>query len=146
MKTKKDSKTSNNSKAIIDTYETIYYVDLVVANKYTTLEELQNLYVYSDKQELDECIIHGDCTTSTVIRKSDNKDCVLVKYNHRTKFKGISDKEDLINTVAHEAGHVVLDIYEHINQNVCNCSPEPFCYLLGWATQCIYKTLTNKHE
>ena len=141
MKNKNNSK---NKKSIIDTYETIYYIDLVVANKYTTLEELKELYVYSDGVELDEFIISPEATTSTVRRKSDNKDCILVKYNKGTKIKGLSTKDEFINTISHEAGHVCLDIYEHMHQNVCNCSPEPFCYLLGWVTQCIYKTLTKK--
>ena len=39
-----------NKKSIIDTYYLeIYDVYLVVANKYTTLEELKELYVYSKK-------------------------------------------------------------------------------------------------
>lgn len=143
MKTKKDSKTNNNSRSIIDTYSCIYPVDLVVANKYATLEELKELYVYSDCTELDEDIMNGDATTSDIKRKSDDKFCILVKYNHPAKHK-CDAKLDFINTCSHEAGHVTLDIYEFIHQNVCNCSSEPFCYLLGWATECIYKTLTRK--
>ena len=132
MKDNKTNRDSKTKKSIIDTYETIYYTDIVVANKYTTLEELKELFVYSDGVELDTCITDGSCTTSTVKRKSDNKFCILIKYNHESRIKGINKTLDLINTVSHEAGHAVLDIYESISQNVCNCSPEPFCYLLGY--------------
>lgn len=143
MKTKKDNKTISNSRAIIDTYTSIYPVDLVVANKYVTLEELKELYVYSDDLELDEEVTNCDASTCTVKRKSDNKFCLLVKYNHPAKH--ITDKKlDFINTCSHEATHVALDIYEFIHQQVCNCSSEPFCYLQGWATECIYKTLSKK--
>lgn len=142
--TNRKSKTSKNSRAIIDTYETVYYVDLVVANRYTTLEQLKKLYCYSDGVELDEEILQGDCTTTPVTRISDNKSCCLVKHNQYTKIKSIPKTEDLINTVSHEAGHVVLDIYSHMNQQICNCSSEPFCYLLGYITVSIYKTLTKK--
>jgi len=100
--------------------------------------------MYSDKVELDNSIIEADCTTSTIIRKSDNKDCILVKYNHRSACKSIPADLDFIDTLSHEAGHVALDLYDHMRQQVCNCSPEPFCYLLGWVSQCIYKTLKNK--
>ena len=121
MKTKKDNKTVSNSKAIIDTYTNVYPVDLVVANKYVTLEELKELYVYSDNLELDEEVINGDASTCTVKRKSDNKFCILVKYNHPSKY--ITDKKlDFINICSHEATHVALDIYEFIQQRVCNCS------------------------
>ena len=132
-------------KSIIDEYNCdIYNVILVVANRYTTLEELQKLYTYSDKVELDKDIINGDCTTSTCYRKSDGALVVLVKHNHYTTNKSLDKKLDFIDTCAHEATHVALDIYEFINQSICNCSPEPFCYLTGWATRCIYKTLTKK--
>ena len=136
MKKKKNSR--------IDTYPTIYYVDLVVANSSTTLEELKKLYTYSDLEELDDFITNAECTTSTVIRKSDNKDCILVKLNRFTDIKSISLHDDYINTIGHEAGHVVLDIYNHIRQAVNADSQEPFCYLLGWALECINKTLQDE--
>lgn len=131
-------------KSIIDTYTTIYFVDIVVANKYTTVDELKELYIYSDGVELDDEITSGVCTTSRCKRKSDNKDVVLIKYNRDSDIKNINKTLDLVNTVCHESGHVVLDIYEHMNQNVCNCSSEPFCYLLGYVAECVYKTLTKK--
>lgn len=131
-------------KSIIDTYTTIYFVDIVVANKYATLDELKELYIYSDGVELDDEITSGVCTTSRCKRKSDNKDVVLIKYNRNSDIKNVNKTLDFINTVCHESGHAVLDIYEHMNQNVCNCSSEPFCYLLGYVAECVYKTLTKK--
>ena len=133
-----------NKKSIIDTYTTIYYVDIVVANKYATLEELKELYTFVDNTELDDSIMSHDCSTSMCRRKSDNKDVVLVKYNHATKIVGLDNDVEYINTISHEAGHVALDIYDHMQQNICFCSPEPFCYLLGYVTECIYKTLRKK--
>lgn len=133
------------NKRIIDTYTTLYQIDIVVANKYTTLEELQKLYMFTDKVELNNSII-DDCiaTTSIVTRKKDNKTCILVKYNQDSKVSSIDKKLDFINTCSHEATHVALDIYEIIQQQLCFCSPEPFCYLQAYATECIYKTLTRK--
>lgn len=131
-------------KSIIDTYSTIYYVDIVVANKYTTLDQLKELYIYSDGTELDNKITSCECTSSTCIRKSDNKSVILIKYNSDCKIVGTNKKLDLINTICHESGHAALDIYDHMRQSVCNCSPEPFCYLLGYIAECVYKTLTKK--
>lgn len=130
--------------SIIDTYSTIYYVDIVVANKYTTIDELKELYTFSDGEELNDSILGCECTTSTCTRKADNKDCILVKYNRDCKIVGLNKTVELINTIAHEAGHCVLDIYDHMNQRVCNCSSEPFCYLLGYIAGCIYTTLSKK--
>lgn len=133
-----------NKKGRIDTYSTIYYVDLVVSNQFVELKELQKLYTYSDGTDLNEDIMNSECTTSTVMRKSDNKDCILVKFNKYSDIKGISKEVDLINTITHESGHVAIDIYSHMRQDICPCSSEPFCYLLGWVGECIYKTLKNK--
>ena len=130
----------------IDIYETIYNVDLVIANRYASIEELREQYTYPDKEELSMDILDGICTTASVIRISDNKSCILVKYNHDSYVKGVDKNLDFINTISHEAGHVVIRLYQFMDQTICPCSSEPFCYLLGWVTQCIYKTLSGKYE
>lgn len=135
----------SNKKSIIDTYyNETYDIYLVVANKYATLEELQELYVYSTGEELDDRILSGAATTSTCYNKKTGAMVSLVKYNTDVRHSDLDKKLTFINTCSHEATHVALDIYEVINQTICNCSPEPFCYLQGWATQCIYKTWTKK--
>lgn len=128
-------------KSIIDVYTTIYYVDIVVANKYTTLDELKEQYTFSDGVELDDTITDNQCSASTCKRISDNKDCILIKYNKDSDIVGLDKTLDLINTVCHEAGHAVLDIYAHMGQSIEYNSSEPFCYLLGYIAECIYKTL-----
>lgn len=125
-------------------YNPVYQYTLVVANRYTKLEDLQNLYIYADGVELDSNILDGLCTTSCCKRKEDGALVVLVKHNKDTDVTSLDKNLDLINTCSHEATHVALDIYEGIGQNICFCSPEPFCYLQAWATECIYKTITNK--
>lgn len=131
-------------KAIIDTYETLYGIDIVVANRQVSLEKLQKLYTYSDGVMLDDLVIDGLATTAIVKRISDNKTCILIKDNKDTDVKSVDKKLDYINTIAHESLHAVLDIYDIIQQKVCNCTPEPMCYLIGYIAECVYKTLTKK--
>lgn len=136
----------NKKKAHIDTYETVYSVDLVVANESTTVEQLKKLYKYADSKELDDTIVDAVCTASRCIRKVDNKPICLVKYNHPSSYlKSKRDIEiDLINTCCHEATHVMMDIYSHIGENIDTSMQEVFAYNIGWAAECIYKTLTKK--
>ena len=131
-------------KAIIDTYETLYGIDIVVANRQVNLERLQKLYTYSDGVVLDDFIIDGLSTTAIVKRISDNKTCILIKDNKDSDVKSIDKKLDHINTIAHESLHAVLDIYDIIQQKVCTCTQEPMCYLIGYIAECVYKTLTKK--
>ena len=132
----------NSKKSVIDIYyNEIYEVYLVVANQYATLEELKDKYTYSDGVELDSNILDGSCTTSRCHDKLTNACVILVKFNHLTKDKSKNKTLDLVNVCSHEATHVALDTYELISQNVCFCTPEPFCYLQAWATERIYKTL-----
>jgi hypothetical protein len=135
---------NKKNKAIIDTYETLYGIDIVVANRQVSLEKLRKLFVYSDGVELDNFIIDGLATTCIVKRLSDNKTCILIKDNKDTDVKSVDKKLDFINTIAHESLHAVLDIYDIIQQKVCTCTPEPMCYLIGYIAECAYKTLTKK--
>ena len=142
MKTNRDSKTSNNSRAKIEVYKCdIYSCDLVVANQYTTLEQLKEKYTFFDDTELNEDVLNGEMTTARCKDIETGQYVVLVRFNHHTWVKGRDKWLNFINSVSHEATHVALDIYELCNQDVCFCSPEPFCYLQGWACECIYKTL-----
>lgn len=131
-------------KAIIDTYETLYGIDIVVANRQVNLERLQKLYTYPDGVVLDDFIIDSLATTAAVKRISDNKTCILIKDNKDSDVKSIDKKLDHINTIAHESLHAVLDIYDIIQQKVCTCTQEPMCYLIGYIAECVYKTLTKK--
>ncbi len=129
-----------NKKSIIDKYyNDVYYITLVVANKYTTLEQLKKKYTYYDGEVLDEDIIKTSACTAKCKDIKTGRYCIIVKFNETVK----DAKLWFTNTAAHEATHVALDIYELIQQEVCFCSSEPFCYLVGWATECIYKTLTK---
>jgi len=129
-----------NKKSIIDKYyNDVYNITLVVANKYITLEQLKKKYTYYDGVVLDEDIIKFSACTAKCKDIKTGRYCIIVKFNETVK----DAKLWFTNTTAHEATHVALDIYELIQQQVCFCSSEPFCYLVGWATECIYKTLTK---
>lgn len=138
--TKKDSKTKKKS-IVARYYLALYDVWLVIANEHTTVEDLKKRYVFSDGVVLNDEITGGCATTSTCRDIKTDAYVVLVKYNGPAVNKELNPKTDFINTISHEATHVALDIYELIGQKVCTCSPEPFCYLVGWATERIYETL-----
>ena len=141
MKTKKDSKTK---KGIIDVYyNEIYEVYLAVANENVTLKQLQDKYSFSDGVELTGGILDGSCATLSCKDKKTDAIVILVKYNHKSYDKARERRTELVNVVSHEATHVALDTYKLCAQNVCFCSPEPFCYLQAWAAERIYKTLTK---
>ena len=133
---------SNNSKTkkkgIIRKYNNdIYKIELVVADKYTTLEQLKKNYTYYDGEPLDDEMMKTSACTARCKDIKTDAPVSIVKFNETVK----DDKLWFTNCAAHEATHVALDMYEAIHQNLCFCSSEPFCYLVGWATECIYKTL-----
>lgn len=133
-----------SKKKIIETYyDPIYQIYLVVANKYVELKDLQKKYIHIDGKEIDERILDALASTWVCKDKKTGIVCILVKYNKDNDRPDIDKKADFINTISHEATHVALDIYDSIGQSVCFCTLEPFCYLQGWAAECIYKTLTK---
>jgi hypothetical protein len=134
---------TNNKR--IDTYKTVYEVYLVVAGKDVTLEELKELYTYSDGVELDDGITQGYASTSRCKEKKTGRYVVLVKLNNISTIKGIDKKIWLINTAAHEAVHTAMDMCAFVAQRVePNDDNEHLAYLIGWSTECIYKTWTDK--
>ena len=137
-----NSKTKKKSR-IEEYYSDIYDVYLVVANENVTLEQLRKRYIHPNGEELNEQLLEGSATTSTAVDKKTDASVLIVKYNHHPRNKTLNKKTTLVNICSHEAVHVALDIYELLGQNVCFCTPEPFCYLQAWATECIYKTLTK---
>lgn len=129
----------------IDTYKTIYSVDIVVANKHTTIEDLRENYTYFDGAEIDNSIEDGIATTARCKNKNNNRYTVLIKYNHDNIISDVDLRLDFINTVSHEAVHVALDIMSFIGQDLDkDGSNEYFTYLVGYAAECIYNTWTKK--
>ena len=137
-----NSKTKKKSR-IEEYYSDIYDVYLVVANEKVTLEQLKKRYKFPSGEELDDRLLEGSATTSTAVDKKTDASVLIVKYNRYPCNKTLNKKTALVNICSHEATHVALDIYEMLGQNICFCTPEPFCYLQAWATECIYKTLTK---
>lgn len=139
MKTKSNSKTK---KSIIDVYPTVYNVDLVVVNKYTSIAQLNKRYETVDGKDFedDECI----CFTQPGYDKKTNRAVIIVRYIRPYNVVGADKKLDLINVCANEATHVCMKIYSKIEEEVYKDDHnELLAYLLGWATECIYKTLTK---
>lgn len=140
-----------NNKKRIDTYETPYEIYLVVANKYVTLEDLQELYTYSDGAELDNDIRYvknrkyeHQAVTFMARRKSDGRYVIIVKYWHVTNIKGSDKLLDLINLASHEACHVTMEMYIAIGATIDTDNQEIFSYQQAYFCSCILKTWMNK--
>ena len=123
-----------NDKSRIDIYETPYEVWLCVANKATTLEELQEIFTFPDGVELDDSLFQDSNgtkfqgVTASVKRKSDGRHFILVKYIDKTSVKVPDKLLDMINLADHEACHVILDLYKMIGHNVDLDDQEQFAY------------------
>lgn len=129
----------NSKKSIINKYyNETYDIDLIVANKYATLEQLKKKYTYFDGVILDDAVTNGSACAAKCRDIKTNKYCILVKFNKDFKDESINW---FINTITHESVHVSLYIYELIEQQVCFDSSEPLCYLTGWISECMYKTV-----
>lgn len=132
-------------KGYIDTYSTMYDIDIVIANKDVTIEELREFLTYSDGVELEDSLLNYSAVTSTCRNKKTNKYCILVKFNKHPDTVGLDKKLDMINAAAHEALHVAMDIFDACCESVDpKNSNESLAYLVGWLTEKIYSTWTKK--
>lgn len=133
-----------NNKKRIDTYSTIWEIDIVVANKYVTLEDLRKLYSFSDGEELPEAIVENYATTCLVMNKKTKATCCLVKHNKSTNRTDIDKLLDIINTSVHEAVHCVLDCYNSCGVDIHYDNQEPVAYEIATMSTNILKTFLNK--
>lgn len=136
----------NKKKARIDTYETIYNIDVVVANELVTLKKLRELFEYLDGKELKECFAEWDVVTATLTRKSDGAYVVLIKFNRISDgFVSSGDKLlDMIDICSHEATHAALDIYSSASATIDMENQENFAYFVAYIAERAAKTLLDK--
>ena len=134
-----------NKKKRIDIYKTIYDIDIVVANQYTTLKDLQKKYKYADDgSELDDFITQGYGTTAMVRDKKTNASCCLVRFNKTVERTDIDKLLDTIDTCVHEAMHCLIDIYASVDAQIQYTNPEPVCYEIANISKNILKTILNR--
>lgn len=136
----------NKKKARIDTYSTIYDMDVVVANELVGLKKLKDLFEYPDGEELEDLYTEWNVVTSLVKRKSDGAYTVLVKFNKISDgFVSSGDNLlDMIDVCSHEATHAALDIYNTVSAKVDTENQENFAYFVAYIAERIAKTLLNK--
>lgn len=134
----------NNNKSIIDTYTTMYPVDIVVCNKYTTIKDIAKKYKYTNGEE-----ITYDCSTSDAITikaksKKDNSNCIIIYHIQDFGSTSKERNEERLKTIVHECIHAALFTYELIDSDVSLDSQEPFAYYIEYIFGCVLKTLNKK--
>ena len=135
------NKSKSKNKSRIDVYNSNIYIPLlVVANKYTTIEEINKILMFSNGDPIDKDVLGGYATTSTVVFRKDRHPAILVKENKQITYNGENKKLVEINTISHEAAHVAADMYYFMGEKDAVTIQEPYAYLVGWASECIYKT------
>ena len=128
----------------IDIYETMYDVDIAVCNRKCTDKDIINNFLTSDGEEITEEYLSVKSTTSAYTFRAINKHTRYATFVVRIlnvfgKTK-LEKETDLINTIAHEAMHIVLDTFDKMNEVVSVHVQEPYAYYIGWICECIYKS------
>lgn len=123
-----------NSKGILQEFDLVIYpVSLVVAigdmekeinAKYKPYEEEYNYLGHGD---------HPAATYRIKNRKTEDSACMIWFPN---------TEEVRASYMAHEAGHVAMEIFKYIGAKSNQDDQEPFCYLLGT----IMRLLNNAHH
>lgn len=132
------------NKPIIDTYDPVIYPVLLVVAKDVTIERLNKEYMLPDESDITEEYLGSNycCVTFHASRRADKRKVIIVYKNN-----GVHRLDDLpLLDATHEGGHYVIDTFNEVGAVIDPNNQEPFCYLLQWAADCIYKTLTKKNN
>lgn len=128
----------------IDIYETMYDVNIAVCNRKCTNKDIINNFLTSDGKEITEEYLSTKPTTSAytfrAIDKRNKYATFVVRILNVFGNTKLEKDTDLINTIAHEAMHIVLDTFDNINEVVSVHVQEPYAYYIGWICECIYKS------
>lgn len=128
----------------IDIYETMYDVNIAVCNRKCTDKDIINNFLTSDGKEITEEYLSTKPTTSAytfrAIDKRNKYATFVVRILNVFGNTKLEKDTDLINTIAHEAMHVVLDTFNKMDEVVSVHVQEPYAYYIGWLCECIYKS------
>lgn len=128
----------------IDIYETMYEVNIAVCNRKCTDKDIINNFLTSDCKEITEEFLSTKPTTSgytfRAIDKRNGCTTFVVRILKTFGNTKLEKDTDLINTIAHEAMHIVLDTFNKMNEVVSVHVQEPYAYYIGWICECIYKS------
>jgi len=128
----------------IDIYETMYDVNIAVCNRKCTDKDIINNFLTSDGKEITEEYLSTNHTTSAytfrAIDKRNKYATFVVRILNVFGNTKLEKDTDLINTIAHEAMHIVLDTFDKMGEIVSVHVQEPYAYYIGWICECIYKS------
>lgn len=128
----------------IDIYETMYDVNIAVCNRKCTDKDIINNFLTSDGKEITEEYLSTKPTTSAytfrAIDKRNKYATFVVRILNVFGNTKLEKDTDLVNTIAHEAMHIVLDTFDKMNEVISVHVQEPYAYYIGWICECIYKS------
>lgn len=117
-----------NKSRTIHEFDTVIYPRLLWVVYDCPLEILKDMFG-NEAQEME------DNSDAEVIRccrqKPDKRGGVLIRFRKKSDMT--------IGTIAHEATHAAMEIFEYIGARIDYENQEPFAYLVGWITECCNK-------
>lgn len=138
-------------KTIIDTYPNrILDLDLVVFTN-PDIVEIQDKYTLSNGDSIPDNYFKDYPAMATILRSKEREEIVLVAMLHYVPdyVKKRSEFEQtcyMINTIAHESFHVLMDTMDVIQDSLnVNCQEMP-AYYMGWITECVYRTWIKSND
>ena len=130
----------DKKKCIIDKYSTVYGFDLfVILNPDKSVVDKRFEFRSDNTSILDEeWGKYVAYTVSGAYDKATDRNCVIIVMN---ELRGDSDD---INTFAHESFHAAADVLDACHIKFSDDTNEVFAYLIGYFTECVYKTASKK--
>lgn len=69
-------------------------------------------------------------------KKPDVRGGVLIRFENKAAMT--------TKTIAHEAVHAALDIFDYVDARISSDNQEPFAYLVGWIADCCWQVRAGK--
>ena len=138
--TKKKSNKSKTKKKHIDCYEQpIYSPAKLYVCKNCTIKDIEK-HFDNCRLELVDDSWDAYCLCLVKDKKTGDSCNVIILRDVMFTY----DKAGQIGILAHEAFHAAHGILSYCGVNLSDSSEESYAYMIGWITECIYKTYEKK--
>lgn len=94
------------------------------------------LDTFEELQDMDESAI---ATTQQVYCPKQKRAGILIRFENKDAARNHQ-------YVSHEATHAALDIFNYIGATVDAENQEPFCYLVGWISECVREAANYRNS
>lgn len=143
MEKKKKKKGKDDNTIVVYDYSPQIYPRRLFVMKGCGIKDVTDRFCNRDNSDIEYEVEIGSEPAMTVFPMIKFKDTGA--YGELVAI-WVDPKDVTVSMIAHEAGHVALDILSDVGVKFHADNQEPITYLVGWVAQCVHDVITGEAD